>query len=79
LADLDGIVFVVDSAEFKQGRYTPVLHKKIVSPEYLASSGVDLIIIMLPGIYPEEVLKVIENMDIDIEVAILRDNNIEFM
>jgi 2-polyprenyl-3-methyl-5-hydroxy-6-metoxy-1,4-benzoquinol methylase len=79
LAKLDEIEFVVDSAKFKQGRYTPVLHKKIVSPEELKKSGIDLIMVMLPGLYPGEVLKIVEAMEIDIEVATLQGNSVKFL
>ena len=70
---------VIDSAKFKQGRYTPVLHSKIVSPEHLLQENVDLIIVMVPGLYPNEVLKTIKKMKIKTEVAVLRDNKLDFI
>lgn len=79
LAKLDEIECVIDSAKFKHGRYTPVLHKNIVPPEFLESSDIRLVIVMVPGIYPEEVLKKIKSMEMDIDVAALRGNKIEFL
>ena len=48
LADLGKkICYVVDSASFKQGRYTPATHIPIVAPEYLKTEPVDAVIICL--------------------------------
>ncbi|MEC7646334.1 MAG: methyltransferase domain-containing protein [Bacteroidota bacterium] len=79
LSKLNNIAYVVDSAKFKQGQFTPVLHLKIVPPEYLKQKNVDLIIIMVPGLYPGEVLKSLKKMKLGIEVAILRGNQVEFI
>ena len=40
---------------------------------------VDLVIIMVPGLYPGEVMKTIMKMNIDVDLAVLRDNKIEFV
>jgi len=40
---------------------------------------VDLVIVMVPGLYPGEVLKTLKQMDVGAEVAALRDNKIEFL
>ena len=50
-----GISFVVDSASFKQNRYTPVSRLPIVSPNYLMNSDIDTLILSLPGVYNIEV------------------------
>ena len=74
---LSKIKYVVDSAPFKQGRYTPVTHIPIVSPETINSDPVDAIIIMA-GSYSDEVSKIIrEKFSKDINVAILRDFGLE--
>jgi len=78
LSRQNNIEYIVDSAKFKQGKYTPVLHLNIVSPEHLKKENVDLVIIMVPGLYPSEVKKTIMKMNIDVDLAVLRDNNIEF-
>jgi len=79
LSKLNSISYVVDSAKFKQGKFTPVLHLKIVSPEYLKKESVDLIIVMVPGLYPGEVLKTIEKMKLGVKVAVLRGNQVKFI
>ena len=78
LGQLSNIEYVVDSAKFKQGRFTPVLHLDIVSPEYLKEEKVDLVIVMVPGLYPDEVLKTLTQMNVGADVAVLRGNQIEF-
>jgi SAM-dependent methyltransferase len=79
LGQLAGVEYVVDSAKFKQGRFTPVLHRPVVSPEHLRSHPVDCLLIMVPGRYPEEVLKSVRAMGLPMEVAMLRENRIEFV
>lgn len=79
LAGLKDIEYVVDSAKFKQGKFTPVTHFKIVSPEYLLKNKVDLVIVMVPGIYPGEVLKTLQEMGAGAKIATLIDNKIKFI
>ena len=79
LSHLSAIAYVVDSAKFKQGRYTPVLHHKIVAPDHLKTDPVDLVLVMVPGLYPGEVLKTLAQMGVAAQVALLRDNKIEFI
>lgn len=76
LSNLHEIEYVVDSAKFKQGRYTPILHKKIVHPNFLKKNKVDLLIIMVPGIYPDEVEKNVINMKLDMDIMKLKNNKI---
>jgi 2-polyprenyl-3-methyl-5-hydroxy-6-metoxy-1,4-benzoquinol methylase len=78
LGQLSNIEYVVDSAKFKQGRFTPVLHLNIVSPECLKERKVDLVMVMVPGLYPDEVLKILTQMNVGADVAVLRGNQIEF-
>ncbi len=79
LSKLKNIEYVIDSAKFKQGRFTPILHLKIVPPEHLKKKGVDLVIVMVPGLYPSEVLKTLKEMNAGAKVAVLRENKIEFI
>ncbi len=79
LSKANDIEYIIDSAKFKQGKFTPVLHLNIVSPEYLKEKKVDLVIVMVPGLYPSEVLKSLKNMNLGIDTAMLRDNKIEFV
>lgn len=78
LGQLKEIEYIVDSASFKQGCFSPVLHLPIVPPEKLISEPVDLVIIMVPGLYPDEVYKTLKQMELFANVAMLRDNQIEF-
>ncbi len=61
LAQLQEITFVVDSAEFKQGKFTPILHKEIIPPEEINKKGVTLILLMLPGNLNEIVYENLKN------------------
>ncbi len=79
LSRANDISYIVDSAKFKQGKFTPILHTKIVPPDYLREDKVDLVIIMVPGLYPNEVLRTLTEMDVGVEIAVLRDNKIEFI
>ncbi len=78
LADLAGkIKYVVDSAPFKQGKFTPATHIPIVSPDTLESDPVDAIIVMAAS-YSDEVVKIIrQKYNKDLRVAILRDFGLE--
>lgn len=79
LAKLHEISCIIDSAPFKQGKYTPILHKEIVSPDTIKERHIDLVMIMVPGLYPSEVLNTLDNMKLDVDIAILRDNKVEFL
>ncbi len=73
----DKIRYVVDSAAFKQGKYTPATHIPIVPPEALESDPVDAVIVMAAG-YSDEVARIIRRkFDRDINIAILRDFGLE--
>ena len=75
----DKIKYVVDSAPFKQGRYTPAIHLPIVSPDALNSDPVDAVIVMAAG-YSDEVARIIrQKFDSDINVSILRDSGLELV
>ena len=52
------IQYVIDSAIFKQGKFTPVTHIPIVSPDTLNSNPVDAVIVMTAG-YSDEVVSII--------------------
>jgi 2-polyprenyl-3-methyl-5-hydroxy-6-metoxy-1,4-benzoquinol methylase len=71
------IKYVVDSAVFKQSRYTPATHIPIVSPDKLDSDPVDAVIVMAAS-YSDEVARIIrEKFDRNINIAILRDFGLE--
>ena len=61
IANAKQIKYVVDSAPFKQKKYTPVLSKKIISPYEFLKTDCSFLIIMLPGIFSNEVKKFLKN------------------
>jgi hypothetical protein len=61
IANLDKIECIVDSASFKQNKYSPILHKKIISPDEFLTTECDLLIIMLPGNYSIQVVEYLRN------------------
>ncbi len=73
----DRIKYVVDSATFKQGKYTPATHVPIVSPDILESDPVDAVVVMAAS-YSGEIAKIIrQKFDRNIKVSILRDFGLE--
>jgi 2-polyprenyl-3-methyl-5-hydroxy-6-metoxy-1,4-benzoquinol methylase len=75
----DRIRYVVDSAPFKQGKYTPATHIPIVSSEALRTDPVDAIIIMAAS-YSDEVAGIIKQKhDGNIGIAVLRDFGLEIV
>jgi 2-polyprenyl-3-methyl-5-hydroxy-6-metoxy-1,4-benzoquinol methylase len=79
LSNAKDIEYIIDSAKFKQGKSSPILHLDIMPPEHLNEKKVDLIMVMVPGLYPSEVLKTLDKMNLGADTAILRDNKIEFI
>jgi len=71
------IKYVIDSAPFKQNKYTPATHIPIVSPETLDSNPVEAVII-IAGSYSDEVAEIIKKKYGDkISIVILRDFGLE--
>lgn len=75
----DRLEYIIDSAKFKQGRYAPASHVKIVAPDYFHESPVDSILIVAPG-YTDEINNLIRNQyGPRVSVATLRSNHIEYL
>jgi len=71
------IRYVVDSAPFKQGKFTPATHLPVVPPEVLKSDPVDAVIVMAAS-YSDEVAGIIAREHGDrVKAAILRENGLE--
>jgi SAM-dependent methyltransferase len=71
------IRYVVDSAPFKQGRFTPATHLPIVAPSALATDPVDAVIVIAAG-YSDEVARGIRaRFDPKLRVAIWRESGLE--
>ena len=71
------IRYIVDSAVFKQGKYSPASHIKIVSELELTKDPVDGLIIMA-GSYSEEIIKIMKLKYPSVELAVLRKFGLEF-
>lgn len=78
LLNLGGkIKYVVDSAPFKQGKYTPATHLPIVSPEALIKEPVDAVIVMAAS-YSDEVAAILrKKFGAKMRIGILRDFGLE--
>ena len=70
------IRYIVDSAIFKQGKYSPASHIKIVSEEELTKDPVDALIIMA-GSYSKEIIKIMNLKYPLVELAVLREFGLE--
>ncbi len=79
LADLKGkIEFVVDSAVFKQNRYTPGTHIPIVSPDVLSERQSEIgVVLIMAASYSDEVARIVREKYENMAVGILRDDGIE--
>ncbi|MBC5647861.1 class I SAM-dependent methyltransferase [Christensenella tenuis] len=73
------VSYIIDSAPFKQGKYSPSTHIPIVSPDYYFKHKVGGILIAAPG-YSEEIMRSIrERYAKDIHIALIRSERLEFI
>lgn len=72
----DKVEYVIDSAEFKQNKYTPVTHIKIVPPEYLNIEPVDTVLIIAGG-YSLEIINRLKSDYTNLDIVWL--NNIQLI
>ena len=70
------VEFIVDSAVFKQGKYSPASHIPIVSPEQFFERGADSLLILAPG-YTDEIASVVRSRNRSIKLYALRSDVIE--
>ena len=71
------IRYVIDSAPFKQGRFTPATHIPIVAPSALETDPVEAVIVIAAG-YSDEVARIIRStFSADLNVAIWRESGLE--
>lgn len=71
------ILYIIDSAKFKQGRYAPASHIPIVSPAQAKADPPDIVIIVAPG-YTDEIAGVIRrDFRSDISVYTLMSESLE--
>ena len=69
--------YVIDSAPFKQGRYTPASKLPIVAPETLETDPVSSIIIMAAGFSDEVARQIKQRWGDRFSLAILREDHVE--
>jgi SAM-dependent methyltransferase len=71
--------YIIDSAIFKQGKFSPVTHVPIVSPDYYFNRKADAIIIIAPG-YSNEIYQIINNKyGTDVRVATIKSDTLEIL
>ncbi len=71
------VEYIIDSAPFKQGRFSPASHIPIVAPDYAVVHPVDEILIVAPG-YTDEIAGIIrERFDENVRILVLRTDRIE--
>lgn len=69
--------YIIDSAKFKQGRFSPASHIPIVSPEHFFDEKVDEILIVAPG-YTDEIASIIgEKYGKEVKILVLKTDKIE--
>lgn len=79
LTELKGkIKYVVDSAKFKQDKFTPATHIPIVSPSMLNDDPVEAIIVMAAS-YSDEVIRLIQADYQGLNIAVLREKGLEII
>jgi SAM-dependent methyltransferase len=72
-----GVRYVVDSAPFKQGRYTPATHVRIVPPDTLLTEPVDAVIVMAAS-YSDEVVSIMKQRYRSVaNIAVLREYGLD--
>lgn len=71
--------YVVDSAVFKQNRYTPATHLPIRPPSHLRHDPVGAVIVMAAG-YSDEVVSILKaQYDPAISIAVVREYGLEYL
>jgi len=69
--------YIVDSAPFKQGKYTPVTHLLVTSPETLLIDPPEAVVVMAAGYSSEVVRSLLAKYPLVRNVAILREDTLE--
>lgn len=75
----DQLAYVIDSAPFKQNKFTPATHIPIVAPEILESDPVETILVMAAA-YSDEVVKQIKSKyQKKFHIAVLRESGLDVL
>lgn len=72
----DSIEFIVDKSPIKQGKYSPVSHKKIVGPEELDREKMDAVVIAAPGYAKEIRADIKSRVGEAVQIAVLYEDDI---
>lgn len=77
LTELKGkIKYVIDSAAFKQNKFTPATHIPIVSPDEIKENPVEAVIVMAAS-YSDEVVAILHERYAEVQVSVLRADGLE--
>lgn len=71
----DRVICVVDSAPFKQGRYTPATHIPVVSPEQIGQKRISAVLIMA-GSYTQEIVRIMRKSWPEVSIAAVGENGV---
>ena len=73
----DKISYIIDSAIFKQGKYSPASHIPVVDKQHFFEEPVNSIIIMAPG-YTDEIASIIkQELNDDLDIMAVRSTHLE--
>jgi len=71
----DRVICVVDSAPFKQGRYTPATHIPVVAPNHIESEKIDAVLI-IAGSYTQEIVRIMRESWPRVRIAAVGDDGV---
>lgn len=71
--------YIIDSAPFKQGKFTPASHLPIVGPDHFHEHPVDAIIITAPGYTDEIAASIRQKFGTAVEIRAMRSNHLEMV
>jgi 2-polyprenyl-3-methyl-5-hydroxy-6-metoxy-1,4-benzoquinol methylase len=69
--------YVIDSAPFKQGKFTPATHLPVVAPEHLETDPVQAVIVMAAAYSDEVASQIRTRFSPALSMRILRDDHLE--
>jgi SAM-dependent methyltransferase len=79
LAQCESVAYVIDSAPFKQGLFTPATHLRVVAPARLAVDPPAAILVLAAGYSDEVARSLLDEMHYGGVVGVLRGNRIELV
>lgn len=75
----EDVSYIIDSAKFKQGKYSPTSHIPIISPDDFYKHPADVVLILAPG-YTNEIAGLIrKNVSNPITIYALRSDKVEIL